>query len=293
MKSLLMKLLAARPVMGPVPYATLGDGERGLSYRIRKKAWDNVRKPFELAWFHGLRLNVASDDETFWAVFSTGAFEPNEFRFLEDTLRPGMTVLDIGANIGLYSLFASRKVGPTGNELAIEASSREFAKLEDNISLNRARNISSFSFAVSNRRSTTQIRVATEDHAGNNSLGGFAYEQIKLAHIENVETFTLDEITARHCPARIDFIKMDIEGAELFALSGARKTIERSHPLMLIEVSDRSLSRQNCTSGQLLDLLESFGYTLSTFDPKTGSIVPAERGACVDSINVIARWHHP
>jgi hypothetical protein len=106
-----MKLLAARPVLGPIPYTTLGDGDRGAMYRVRKRVWDRVRKPFELSWFNGLRLNVASDDETFWAIFGTGAFEPNEFRFLDDTLRPGMNFLDIGAKVGLYSLFAATKVG--------------------------------------------------------------------------------------------------------------------------------------------------------------------------------------
>jgi hypothetical protein len=146
-----------------------------------------------------------------------------------------------------------------------------------------------FRLAVSDHRGSAEMQVAVEKHAGCNTFGTFAYDIVGLANTETVETFTIDEIVGSHLADRVDVIKMDIEGAELFALLGARNTIEQYHPVILIEISDRSLSRQGCTSSQVWNLLEGFGYKLSTFDPFTGRIVPTEKLEYVDSINVIAR----
>jgi FkbM family methyltransferase len=84
-------------------------------------------------------------------MFVGGSFEPNEFAWLDTILRPGMTFVDVGANDGLYALFAAQRVGPQGKVLAIEPSQREFMRLDRNLRLNRLTNVRAFRLAASSQ----------------------------------------------------------------------------------------------------------------------------------------------
>ncbi len=283
----LAQRLAAPARVEPYPGWTLGAGERGLGPKLRRKLWRRLSAPLVVPWLDGLLLNIIPGNETCRSVFITGRYEPNEFSVLATALTPGMVFVDIGANMGLYSMYASRRVGNAGRVIAVEPSSREFKQLSANIQLNRLSNVHTLRAAVCDKIGETELLVAIAAHAGHNTTGGFAYDTA-LDHRERVPSVSLDSLVETEKLSRVDVIKMDIEGGELAAICGARETLMRFHPVLLVEVADRSLYHQGATSAQLLDLISTFGYRFFAFSPTTGRPVPAERKACYDSENLLA-----
>jgi FkbM family methyltransferase len=283
----LAQRLAAPACVESYPGWTLGAGERGVLPKLRRKLWRRLSDPIVVPWVEGLSLTIVPGNETCRSLYITGRYEPNEFSILAAVLKPGMVFVDVGANLGLYSLFASRRVGSEGKVIAVEPSSREFEQLSSNVELNRLSNVRAIRAAVSDHKGEIELLVAVPQHAGHNTTGGFAYETA-LDHCERVCAITIDQLIEGEKLSRVDVIKMDIEGGELAAICGARETLARFRPLLLVEVADRSLRHQGASSAQLLDLITSYGYRLFAFSPSTGWPVPAERKAYYDSENLLA-----
>jgi FkbM family methyltransferase len=280
--------LAARPVLEPVPGWYLGFGQSAnIATRFRKKIWRLFRDPFQVSWLAGLELTLIPGNETSRSVFVTGRYEPNEFCLLSRLLKPGMTFIDIGANIGLYTLFAARRVGEAGCVLAIEPSVREMHILKDNVEQNALGSIRLHAVALSDRASAVELLVASSQNSGHNTLGAFGYNTA-LDHKERVRTMRLDELVQSEKLSRVDMIKMDIEGAELAALRGAGESLERFRPVVLLELSDRALQHQGSTSADVLALLAQHGYRCFGFAVDTGLPTPLEPREHFDSENIIA-----
>jgi FkbM family methyltransferase len=186
-------------------------------------------------------------------IFSFGIYEISGTRFLQAVLRPGMTVVDVGANSGYYSLWASRLVGPTGRVYAFEPVPDLEAGLRHNVALNAIGNITVRSEAISESTGTAVLHVS---HASKNTgLSSLVLNQDVGADSERLEvqTITLDEL-AEQISEPIDFIKIDVEGAEEMVIRGATQLLaaERA-PAILFESYDVvPLARR----------LESYGYQI-------------------------------
>lgn len=220
-------------------------------------------------------------------MFVTGRYEPNEFCLLQRILKPGMTFIDAGANVGLYSIFAARRVGSQGNVLAIEPSGREFESFQKNAELNALANVRLVRKALSDRAAEVELSVAPLSKSGHNTLGAFAYDT-PLDHRERVQAERLDDLVRSEGLARVDVIKMDVEGGEMAALRGAVETLQKFRPVVLVELSDRALKHQGASSGEVLALLQQHGYRIFCFDPATGSPTALQPRSYFDSENVIA-----
>jgi FkbM family methyltransferase len=280
--------LAAKPVVELFPGWVLGSGQRAdNASRLRREFWPLLRQPFTVSWLDDSKLLLYPGNETSRSVFVTGRYEPNEFFLLQRILKPGMTFIDAGANMGLYSIFAARRVGPRGKVLALEPSVREFEILQKNVKLNLLTNVITIRKAVSDRASELDLSVAPPGKSGHNTLGAFAYDT-PLDHRERVQAKRLDDVVYREGVARVDVIKMDIEGAEMAALRGAAETLRQFKPVLLIEISDRSLQHQGTGSGEVLEWLQRQGYRMFCFDPATGLPIALQPRAHFDSENIIA-----
>jgi len=280
--------IAAAPVLKPYPGWVLGSGERrGIAARMRRLLWPYLREAFEVEWLEGLRLRLLPGNETSRAIFVTGRYEPNEFCVLDRVLQPGMTFVDAGANMGLYSLFAAGRVMPHGRVLALEPSRREFEILVGNVEANQLQNVRTLPVALSDRRGTAELLVAPLANAGHNTLGSFGYGTA-LERREAVPVERLDDIIRDEGIERVDMIKMDVEGAEMLALRGAAEVLRQFHPMLLLEVSDRTLRHQGSSSGEVLALLGSSGYRFYGFDPGSGLPRPLPANPDFDSVNVVA-----
>lgn len=145
-----------------------------------------------------------------------GTYERQLQTLFLETLRPGAIVLDIGANVGFFSLLASKLVGSSGHVYAFEPLPRNLYYLERHVRLNDATNISVQSFAITSE--TGRARFGSGENASQTRLA--ADGEIAIA------TFSLDDLIAAGRIPVPDFIKMDIEGAESDALRGASKLLD-------------------------------------------------------------------
>lgn len=281
---------AAAPRMVPYPGWTTGSDTDAESpeMQVRRATWEDLREASTILWLDGLKVRLFPGNETSRVLFLTGLYEPNEFCWLERYLKPGMTVVDGGANMGLYALYAARRVAPSGAVLALEPSEREFRRLAAHARLNRLGNIRCRRLALGRAAGTGRLRIAAEWNAGHNTLGEFGYEATELVRVEEVEVRALDAIVADERLDRVDLIKLDLEGAEYDALLGAEATIRRYRPAILVEVADGTLRHQGAHSGRIWDFLESRGYALYGFDPNNARLQPAARKPEYDSENLVA-----
>ena len=261
-----------------------------LAFLLRRRVWQyfNDRRreaPLIVGWHGGTHLRLYLGNDLSRQIFIGGCFDPNEFVFLDRYLQPGMTFLDAGANEGVYSVFAAQRVGGAGTVWAFEPSSRERARLECNLELNRLP-AKVFALALAEVDAPAELSVAGYEHEGQNTLGEFSFVTTELARKEAVQLARLDDIVQRENPARLDVIKLDIEGAELRALQGAGDTLRRYRPILLFEVMDAALRRQGGSRAELLDYLRSLEYTPYMFDPYSG--LPAPAGGAVHGDNMLA-----
>jgi FkbM family methyltransferase len=238
----------------------------------------------------GLRVWAHPGGEMDRLLFLTGCLEPNETHWLRQTLRPGMVMLDIGANFGHFTLTAARCVGPTGHVVAFEPSDRECDRLSANLELNGLDNVTIVRAAAGAASGRASLHIADAPNTGHNTLGRFVYDATREAMVQPVSVVTVDQTVAELGLSRVDVIKLDVEGAELHALRGASATILRDQPTLMIEVNDATLGHQGTNARQLWDFLHNHGYYGSEFDPATGRLVDVPpRARYDDSVNVVAR----
>jgi FkbM family methyltransferase len=280
--------LAAKPALAPFPGWVLGSGQAAdAATYARKKLWRLFRRPFAVRWFDDLQLTLYPGNEICRSIFVTGRYEPNEFSLLSKILKPGMTFVDVGANLGVYTLYAARKVGTDGCVISIEPSSREMEILKANVHANALSNVSLQQVALTEQASEVELLVACARQSGHNTLGSFGYNT-SLNHREKIQTMRLDDLAQSIGIQRVDIIKMDIEGGELGALRGAVDTLRRHHPVLLLELSDRHLRYQNSSSADVLTLLAKYGYHTYGFALATGLPTLLRSRDYFDSENIVA-----
>lgn len=165
--------------------------------------------------------------------------DESDLRVLPQFVKPGMTVLDIGANFGLYTRFLSEQVGPAGKVFSFEPISDSFEVLENNVTGLGLENVSLFRYALSNEEGTAEMRIPKRSDGSLNhyeaslETGEWQGDYI----VDRVEMGTLDQWVEDQGIGKIDFIKCDVEGHEVAVLEGARKTFNESRPIVLIEVN--------------------------------------------------------
>ena len=264
-------------------------GQLDATRSLRLRLWEALAgKRIQVAWYEGLRLELVLGNDLSRALYAGGTVDPNEFAFLAALLRPGMTVIDVGANEGLYSVFASRRVGPMGQVIAIEPSLRESARIERNCALNRINNVRIRRLALSDSERAGVLNLADPRHTGHNSLGQFLAPHIRSAGQQPVELVRLDQLVFQEQLASIDVVKIDVEGAELAVLRGGEKTLLEYRPVLMLEFTEETLADHGASTRKIVEFLEGIGYELFEFSATTGEIVPVFR-TVPTSVNIVAK----
>ncbi|MEA2804042.1 MAG: hypothetical protein QOE49_4137 [Rhodospirillaceae bacterium] len=259
----------------------------------RGALWEAAREkdlavPITVRWHGSTTVDLTLGNDNSLCLYVCGSFEPNEFAFLDRVLRPGMVFVDVGANDGYYTLFAARRVGPSGRVVAAEPSSRERAHLQRNLGRNGLDNVSVVPAAIGAAVGLADLHLAHGVHAGHNTLGSFAHDDVVRASLERVPVEPLDAVIARLGLARVDFVKIDVEGAEASVIAGAAAMLGAMRPLMLIEVNDKALRAQgNCADSLMATLRDDLRYEIFVFSPVTGLLERPTDGNPL-SANVVA-----
>jgi len=244
--------------------------------------------PVTLRWYYGTIVDVMLGNDNSLCLYVCGSFEPNEFALLDRILRPGMVFVDVGANDGYYTLFAARRIGAGGRVIAVEPSTRERINLKRNIARNGLANVTVIPAALGAACGTADLQLAQGVHSGHNTLGRFANDGVKAESVERVTMRTLDEVVGEIGLDRVDFMKIDVEGAEAAVIGGARRVIEAARPLILLEISDKALRAQGSDARALIDALRGdLGYEIGIFSAKSGKIELLGEGGDLTS-NVLA-----
>lgn len=225
----------------------LGDCLSWLGERIvprNTRTWAQVENgPAAGVW---LCLNPRTGLDTL-----RGAGEPEVQDALRRHLRPGMTFYDLGANIGFFSLLAARLVGEQGRVIAFEADPEIAARLREHVDRNKFRSVTVVEKAVWSEASKVFFERVDPATSPDRGLGHVA--DAASANTMEIEAVTLDDF-ARTSPAP-DFIKCDVEGAEVEVFRGAQRLMAEKRPGILCEIHSEENRRT------LLDEFPRLGYT--------------------------------
>ena len=242
-----------------------------------------------------LRLALAADDSgVSLEILASGMYEPQLVAFYRRTLRPGMTVLDAGANIGFHALHAALLVGPEGRVVAVEPDPR-------NVSLIRA----SLALAQGPLR-VEVIEAALSDTGGTvvlSDLGNHANSGARFTHTDRgvlarlvhgpapsyceVRSFRWDD---ERLDTRIDLVKIDVEGYEPFVLRGMEGSLLRHRPIVVAEFAPSNLRAiGGVEPGAFLSWMRDRGYSAAVLE-EDGRETPA--GAPDAIVSRLGARHH-
>ena len=192
------------------------------------------------------------------SIYYRGCFEPMTTAIISKYVKPGMTVFDIGANIGCHTLPCTKLVGRNGKVIAFEPMPWAASRLKRNIDLNNFNNIILEKFAlseVSAKRSVYFRSSWTLD----GTLDGIS--ALDSEGSRDVDFVTLDEYVERNNISKIDFIKLDVDGYEYKVIRGGVNSIAKFKPVMIIEFGKYTLREYGDSLEDLIDLLASIGYS--------------------------------
>src|ERR687898_357701 len=177
--------------------------------------------------------------------------------------KEGDTVVDIGAHMGRYTITSSKSVGASGRVIAVEAHPYNFRILQHNIRLNKLKNVNALNWAVYSKKDRLKLYLPDEDlgytmHHSlmTNYLASKYSKEIERRYLE-VEADTLDNLLKSRGINRVDWIKIDVEGAEYEVLRGAKEILSTNKPIsILVEVHGKD------TYGPTMELLRSNNFNI-------------------------------
>jgi FkbM family methyltransferase len=236
----------------------------------------------------------AADGAVGGPILRQRAYEPHVTAAVRAALQPGMTFLDIGANIGFFTLLAARAVGPTGRVVAVEPFQSNLKLLYLSARANRFEHVDILPFAASDRSGL----LAFENVDSNGRIFEPRAELRFLLTTTLVYGARLDDVLRD--VARLDAIKIDVEGAEYRALRGTRQLLERCRPTIFSEFSPPALEVVSgvdaTTYLQLLLIDQHYGLETLNFDGTVTAcgrdcarVIRAFEQSGVDHIDIVAR----
>lgn len=237
-----------------------------------------------------LFLNQA--DPVVSGALALGAYEPYFTDVLRQTLAPHMTMIDIGANLGYYTIIGSAHARAV---IAFEPEEENARLLSRSCDANHRTNITLITKGLSDKPEQLPLEIHP-DNKGKHSL--LATNEKGTVHT-TIELVTLDAMLDELGLHSVDLIKMDIEGWEAKALRGAMKTINQEHPMLMFEFAPARIRAAGDDPKAMLDSLIACGYTLLEINEEKRALLPIDQERIIrtytgwdDYLNILAR-HSP
>ncbi|MDP3698702.1 MAG: FkbM family methyltransferase [Nanoarchaeota archaeon] len=242
---------------------------RNLLFRGRVKSplltWVGKKIIFILksdyAEIDGDRIYLDTRDSL--ALSTIGSSEPFIRDLFKKEVKPGEVVVDIGANIGYHTLLLAKLVGDKGKVYAFEPHPENFALLKKNVEVNGYKNVIVEQKAVSDKNGKVKLYLAGDNRTTRHSM--IKYEKTKAEYVE-VDTVALDDYFKDQS---VHFIKIDIEGAEHYAVVGMRKLLKKNKNIkMILEFTPARLEDLGIKPAKHIKLLQELDFTLLNVNEK-------------------------
>ena len=239
---------------------------------VRKSVAHRGEQRVDISDFDGdLRISLDLSEHMQSQIYWHGSYSRNIIYLLKRIARPGMTVIDAGANVGEITLIAAKQVGPTGRVIAFEPMPAFADRLENNVALNGFQNVTVMRLGLSDAPGEAPIFVSSSSYADGTHHDGLATlfpSGGRTTSAATIPLARLDDLLSAGQTGRVDIIKMDIEGGELSALRGARSLLLRDGPSIILEVGRETCRAAGYEMEDILRLLDEFGYTYSRIGRK-------------------------
>ncbi|MFD5748401.1 FkbM family methyltransferase [Streptomyces sp. NPDC127033] len=235
----------------------------------------------------GARFAVDTQDFIQRYLYIFGIWEPHITRWLQSRLKPGDAFVDVGANIGYYSVLASGLVGSTGRVVAIEASPTFHQRVVQHVRLNDCRNVRAVNSAVSDSRRAVTFVLASSANMGANSIvpyDGPAESSFETEAVPLTELLEPDDIS------RARVIKIDVEGAEGAVVRGLAPLLDRLRPdvEIAVEVAPGRMAQLGDSAEELLTTMRDHGFHTYRID---NDYLPDSYPLAIRSTSVVPeRW---
>ena len=200
---------------------------------------------------------IADDDSVVrHHLIDHGSWEPHESALLEEWLKPGMVVVNVGAHVGYHVIRASRLVGENGRVIAVEADPFNHLLLNANLEAHQAENVLSIAAAALAHAGTADLSLADDQNTGDHRT----YRRPDVTEVLRIPAITLDGILPSD--VHIDAVVVDIQGSDHLAIQGMTQTIRRCRPRMMVEFWPPGIEELGDSPVEVLRFYSGLGYSL-------------------------------
>lgn len=188
-------------------------------------------------------------------------YEAENFEFLSESCKPGAVIIDIGAHIGLFSVIASQVTGKTGKVYAFEPAPSTYALLQKTIVINHEEQvIESFQKAVGKENGKITFFISDDQADNSNSLVN--YKEDRSLHGIDVAVTSIDNFVKEKNISKLNFIKIDVEGAEYDTLQGAANTLKNLKPVCIVAIHPEPIAAKGDRLEDIYDFIVACNYNI-------------------------------
>lgn len=228
----------------------------------------NIFKP-EIVMIGNNKMYIDKDDRVVsQSLISFGTWEEHETNLFKKNIKKGDVVIDVGANIGYYTLIAAELVGKNGKVFAFEPNTRNCALLKKNVEVNGYKNVEIIDKALSDFNGTGKLFLTNEDNYGDLRI----FNSNDNRESVGIKLITLDSFLNKK-KINVNVIKMDVQGAEVRVLKGATNTLKKNKQLKLFtEFWPKALKLSGSSQYEYADILNSNKFSIYEIDNENKSM---------------------
>jgi len=250
---------------------------------------------YKIDSINGIKYRLDMNQLIDYSIFMNGYFEESTHNAIKTLCKKNMHVIDIGANIGAHTFNLAEIVGEKGSVAAFEPMEWAFKKLKKNLELNNFRNITLEKIGLSDETLAKEEHFRSSWPVDKKTLSRVFTEQTKEIDSDNVKVrsklqfYKLDDYLNKHHKA-VDFIKLDVDGYELKILKGAKESLDKYSPIIIMELCPQCLLRCGDSVEDLIIYLSEMGYKFyneQTFQLYSDTKKMIEFYPKLSSINVV------
>lgn len=220
----------------------------------------------------GLLMELDSRSWIDWNLLFRGDYEPHLTRLWRKLAAQGSVAIDVGANVGAHTLTMARAVGPRGRVLAFEPNPLVREVLVRNLALNGITHVNVFDCALGSQHGSLPLRVPKRDSEEFSNMGLASLVALETPHdLVTVDIRTLDDVLESEGVARVDVIKIDVQGYEMETLRGMRECLARHRPAVVFEYDAWAWRQALVDPKEAFELFRAAGYELFRLDGQPGT----------------------